>query len=209
MKNILTIDFDIFMRDSIEAYNNLIEKTWKERFKIIPSLQHSPFDGESYQKLTQYLLFLFSSIGKNQIHFLREHHHILNFLDNEEVYNIINIDHHHDWCYKKEDFYQPITNVNCGNWIKYLNDTGHLNSYTWIKNHNSQLPLIEQKFLIHNLKDCNLFNLSVFDEIFLIFSPQYVPPYYHSFFFVWMDMANNIYKTHFEMPNIITSSSED
>lgn len=38
MKNILTIDFDIFMRDSIEAYNNLIEKTWKERFKIIPSL---------------------------------------------------------------------------------------------------------------------------------------------------------------------------
>lgn len=206
MKNILTIDFDIFMRDSIEAYNNLIEKTWKERFEIIPSLRNVSFDGESYQKLTQYLLTLFSNIDKNQVHFLREHHHILNFLDNEEIYNIVNIDHHHDWCYHKEDFHQPIVNVNCGNWVKYLNDTGHLNNYTWINNNNSQFPMEKQQFSIYHLKDCNLLNFSAFDEIYLIFSPQYVVPYYHPFFFLWMDIANNVYKMHFEMPNIITPS---
>ena len=209
MKTILTVDFDIFMKDSIESYNHMIEKPWKDRFNTIPLLNQLPFDGVSYQRVLKYLLFLFSKIdNKNKVVFLIEHHHILNFLDNDEEYHIVNIDHHHDWCYTPEDFAHAITKVNCGNWVKYLNDTGHLASYTWIKNPSSQSPLEEQSFGQYNLRDCTLENFSTFDEIYIVLSPDYVPPYYHSLFFLVLDMANAIFETHFELQQIDSSCSE-
>ena len=40
---------------------------------------------------------------------------------------------------------------------------------------------------------------SNFDEVYCILSPEYVPPYYHYMFFLWIDIANNIHNTFFEL----------
>ena len=202
MKTILTIDFDILMHESIELYNNFAQsETWESKFKLSPLLQHLPIDGNAYQKLTHFLIKkIFSSMNKEKIHFLENHQDVLRYLSKDEQYNILNIDHHHDWCYADKDYDKSIEKLNCGNWVKYLNDNGQLASYTWINNANSLQPTHGVNIKQFKLSDCaDLGNFSGFDEVFCILSPEYVPPYYHKMFFVWMDIANSKYETFFDL----------
>ena len=124
MKTILTIDFDIVMKNSIELYNNLAQsETWESKLKLSPLLNYLPIDGATYQKLTRFLIKkIFSTLDKDKIHFLGNHKDIVKYLSKEEQYHILNFDHHHDWCYSDEDYENKIEKLNCGNWVKYLSD---------------------------------------------------------------------------------------
>ena len=197
MKNILTIDFDIIMDNSIELYNSM-GMPWEERFQRHPVLKTLPMEATHFQRITQFLIQLYTTIEIDKVHFIEQHHKILDYLTDDE-YHIINVDHHHDWAYKDIDFEKPIEKVDCGNWVKALSDQGKLLSYTWIKNETSIGPKEEQNFTIYNLKDCTLFNFSNIDEVYIVLSPEFVPPYYYSLFYIWLDIANGAYNTHFEV----------
>lgn len=202
MKTILTIDFDIVMKNSIELYNNFAQsETWESKFKLSPLLKQLPIDGAMYQKLTKFLIKkIFSTLDKDKIHFLENHHNIVKYLSKDEQYHILNFDHHHDWCYDDQDYKNRIQKLNCGNWVKYLSDNGQLASYTWINNENSVQPTHQVSIKQFKISDCAaLENFSNFDEVYCVLSPEYVPPYYHHLFFIWMDIANSKYNTFFEL----------
>ena len=43
---------------------------------------------------------IYNILEQNKIHFIKQHHSIFHLLDKNFKYNIINIDHHHDWFYQ-------------------------------------------------------------------------------------------------------------
>lgn len=206
MKTILSIDFDIIMAPSIELYNNQSGVPWEKRFHDAPMLQFLSIDAQTYSKIIQILLNLFPFLEKDDIHFLQEHHSIIKHLDKAETYKVINLDHHHDWCYEEKQKIEriPEDQLNCGNWVKYLSDSNQLVSYTWVNNITSQSFDNTATFEIVKIQDflLNGFQLKEIDEVYLILSPEFVPPYYQPLFFTWLDIANQFYNCHYEMEDL-------
>jgi hypothetical protein len=100
----------------------------------------SQADHQHYQTIIQWLLKVVPEMATNNIHFIMDHEHILNFLpETEKDIILTNIDHHHDILYEEQHKEKPITkeNLTCGNWVKYIADNKNLIRYTWICNGNS------------------------------------------------------------------------
>ena len=201
MKTILSIDFDIIMDSSAALYGDKIPIPWEEKFKMFPILQSLPVNANTYSKINQFLLMICGLMDNKNIHFITDHHDIINYLDNNEKYNVINIDHHHDWCYAPEDWDNKIKKISCGNWVKRMYDLDILGNFAWIRNGTSTplppvLPtdLVSKDYLIY---DFNLLKLPMADELFICFSPEYVPSYYHSLFFSWIDNISVMKKNKF------------
>ena len=110
---------------------------WEIKLNNLVGLREMPCNAFHYEKIMNLLFTLFKLLNKEKIHFIKQHHSIFHLLDKNFKYNIINIDHHHDWCYKDSEFNNNIDKVNCGNWVKYLSDINCLEEYIWIKNQNS------------------------------------------------------------------------
>lgn len=204
MKTILTIDFDIIMNPSIQLYNNMVSMPWEDRLKCYPVLQNLIIDFNFYSKITDYLLTLFKKVPKNKVHFVMDHHKIVNYCLDNETYNIINVDHHHDYAYKPTDIDNQINELDCGNWLKYLIEKTSVKSYCWIHGDNAIGPVNSvikniPQYRHERLIPFNLMALPTPDEIIICLSPPWVPPYLHSLYYTWMDIANAIYNTHFEI----------
>lgn len=109
-----------------------------------------------------------------------DHDDILHFLQlqPEQKVNIYNIDHHHDLGYEDSP-----CSINCSNWVNALNQSGHLNTYHWIGNNNSQNPSREQIQNLNNYISSNdiymLQNIK-FDKIFIATSPCWIPKKFHT-----------------------------
>jgi len=94
------------------------------------------------------------------------------FTHGYDEYNLINIDHHHDFHYGRD-----LNDLNEGNWLYHISNVfKNKINYTWISNPNSRhIFLKELKNLksfsfdhnINYIKDVN------FDKIFLCCSPDY------------------------------------
>lgn len=202
MMNILTIDFDIIMAPSIQYYNGLVPQTnWDDLLKN-PYYQLSLIDTDIYNKLTNQILDYLPSLKFDQIHFIKSHEQVNNYLLLNKKYNIINIDHHHDLGYSKKDCNEQIDINGCANWVQYIHSKNQLNQYTWIHNDNSIKPDKNLQYLLSNdweIKKFNLNNLIVPDLLIICLSAPWVPPSYQNLFFLWMDIFNKYYKTHFEL----------
>lgn len=103
-------------------------------------------------------------------------------------FNIYNIDHHSD-CYNIGN------DVNCGNWVNRLDDKGYINSYTWIKNSDSDNSLVkstlscetkEKTILIDTLNDID------WDYIFICRSSVWSPPHLDLDFNEFHDVLYNL-----------------
>lgn len=202
MPNILTIDFDIIMAPSIQYYNDLVPQTkWTELLKS-PYYQLALIDTDIYKNLTNYIINCFSILDSTQFHFIHSHEQVYNYLLPKEKYTIINIDHHHDMGYNKDDCEENIQINGCANWVQYISFKNQLDKYIWIHNDNSIRP---HQNLIHiltddwEIKDFNLNNLSSPDLLIICLSEPWIPPMYHNLFFLWMDLCNKYYNTHFEL----------
>ena len=57
---------------------------------------------------------------------------------------------------------------------------------------------------MYNIQNCSLLNFSNIDEIYIVLSPEFVPPYYYPLFYTLMDTANSIYNTHYELERYIS-----
>lgn len=196
MKTILSIDFDIIMAPSIDSYNDRVPRTSWERLNKEPLYQLIVADYQIYQKLTNYLMTLLPLIEQKNIHFIYDHEQIIDFLNPDEYYNIIHIDHHHDMGYGPIE--EKEKELGCANWLHFV---PHLLTCKWIKNDNSQTPPKEKTIKdleILNLKSTILDTLNCPQEIYICLSPPWIPPNHRFLFYLWMDLFNKYYHTHFD-----------
>ena len=192
---IVTIDFDIIMRPSIESYNYFINEEGcgidqlEEEFL---HFQNCQADLSIYKLLTDFIL----NVESEKIFFISSHKDILQFV-NDSV-DLINIDHHHDLGYSNEN-YSEVFEISCGNWVEQLYREDKLKSYTWIHNQNS-LPLIGDQAKIDNdliLSDENemkkyLNNLAQHtDSLIICSSFPWVPSIYRPLFDTWHSICEN------------------
>ena len=192
---IVTIDFDIIMRPSIESYNYFINEEGcgidqlEEEFV---HFQNCQADLSIYKLLTDFIL----NVESEKIFFISSHKDILQFV-NDSV-NLINIDHHHDLGYSNES-HSEVFEISCGNWVEQLYREDKLKSYTWIHNQNS-LPLIGDQAKIDNdliLSDENemkkyLNNLAQHtDSLIICSSFPWVPSIYRPLFDTWHSICEN------------------
>lgn len=208
--NITTIDFDIVMEPNIEAYNNIVPGVdWEaldevEIFKFLfPNL-------DIYYKLTNYILFSTSFLKKEQIHIIHSHDTAVKFipedLNDGEKINIVNIDHHHDLGYDKEDVEENCKVNKCSNWVKWLRENKNVGCYQWIKDKQSSrvdamdLRIKQYLNIATNIEDINGMEtiLPRPDVLVICLSEPWVPPAIRPLFFLWLDTLNKIYDTHFD-----------
>jgi len=192
MKTILTIDFDIIMEPSIRIYNSLVNgQIYLENLPENNLLQFAKADLNIYRKITSYLL----KICKNtEIIFIENHDQVLDFLEDDEKYDIINIDHHHDLGYgEKQINPKEDEDYNCANWVLMTYDKNVLNSYKWIRNNNSILPKEDNRcpYTDQIIDTTTLSELPQPDKIILCYSAQWVPQTYRPLFMTWVDLLSD------------------
>lgn len=136
MDKILTIDFDILLYKDLPLYNNLIntENSFDEFLQTFPLLENVRFDINLYNKLTIFLEKIFSNTKKENIFFCKNHEDVVKFTYNNNFFDLINIDYHHDLGYNNMN-----QKLYCGNWVKELIKTKKVHKYIWIKNPNSSI----------------------------------------------------------------------
>lgn len=173
MKNILSIDFDIVLGESLNPKERMISNhryPWAEGEKY-------RVDYEIYAVLTKLIL----SLKNIESYSIKDHHEILDLLPKEKI-NLINIDHHHDIIYGKE---RP--NIDCGNWVWFLNKTGFLISYTWVRDEFSLPP--KRKISCYNDILFSDFRLEKrVDMVIICLSPQWIPKEVTPLFKVWEEI---------------------
>lgn len=194
---IATIDFDIIMSPSIEFYNDLV-KTDIPIDRLIDKCENLKLTADMYiyQYLTEYILAC--KTFKVPIYCFESHDAIIDVIEHncdEPIIEVINFDHHHDFGYDEKDLKFPINTIDCSNWVKGALDKKLINSYTWIKNKNSdELPAAASNYNTHSdlLKNYNLNKLpQTTDILVLCKSPQWVPMEFHPLYWVWESIAIN------------------
>lgn len=211
MKNIVTIDFDIIMAPCIGLYNNLVPSyNWDELKTSFPQMQLLNSDLIHYSRLTNWLYEIIPQLTQSQIIFIENHGALNKFLPLEKI-NVYNIDHHHDCGYGKFDPDEQET-LNCGNWVYDIARHDFLNSYTWIKNTNSNEDppkyenLINQKI---NLSEFDLKLLPKPDLLFLCLSEPWTPPEYRPLYYLWKEILDKYYNYNFIIDRQIEFEGED
>ena len=192
MPKILSIDFDIIMYPCIKLYNEHIggsmnpTQIWKwleEEKEIEPFLN---YDAK--------ILIILAKIIKNQMKkgaqlvCYNEHQESVDNLktwdcfENEEPFDITNIDFHHDVWYREEDkdLLFSFNKYNCSNWLGYLFIKNKTSKIVWYKASNSDLPY-ENNIIneIYNISNLEQLNDETFDIIYFVKSPQWVHYKYH------------------------------
>ena len=200
----MTIDFDIIMGPCILFYNHLVPQSkWEDlnTYEIANSL-HADYG--IYFKLTSYLCNLLKKLKSDQIVFVTGHDQVLNFIDKNEKYNIINIDHHHDLGYGNNA--QKGYELNCANWVKHMMDNNQCSSYMWFRNQDSELTGGVDQTDVTSLctdilltMDTNLDGLATPDLLCIVTSPQWVPPKFLYLLGCWLTMCESFYDHEFEL----------
>ena len=196
---VITIDFDIIMRPSINAYNNLSDDAtpYMDALANLDALTNLPFDSYIYADLTKYVTHM-ALTHPDRIHFIGNHKHIENYITNKmENVELINIDHHHDVGYLEiEDWDEPVPALTCGNWVKDLWDRGILSKYTWIRNDNSVFPPDEAMKYISKDQQYGYYNyykeMEHADLVIICGSLEWVPPTYHGLYYMWQVLCEEL-----------------
>lgn len=194
---IATIDFDIIMAPSIQLYNTLVPAQSWDKLIENPHFQLCMADTNIYEKIFKYIMKCVKYLDQSHIHFIDSHDKVLLYIN--EKSDIINIDHHHDIGYGNDPDKPDLT---CADWVSYLYNKDKLNSYTWIRNINSELPEGKWDYIDYNekiIQEYNIDELQVPDELIICLSEPWIPPYYIALFFTIMDFCNQYYNTHFEI----------
>lgn len=189
MKTILTIDFDIIMEPSIALYNEIVPGQSWQNLLTYPQMQLLQINPSHYEKLSV-LLDILSHNEKLPIYFIDNHDRVVSYLPEDEQFNLINIDHHHDLGYKGNE---DTNEINCSNWVKQLYNQERINEYTWINNACSLYPIEEDKELLTYDISLEMYNINLMpipDMVFVCLSPPWVPPQYVPLFTTWVRLTS-------------------
>ena len=190
MKTVLTIDFDIIMEPNLPLYNDLVPgQSWENLLKY-PQMNTLQINAGHYEKLTT-LIDVLSNKEDIPIYFIDNHDQVVKYTKDFEKFNLINIDHHHDLGYHKDE---DINEINCSNWVKQLYKQDKINEYTWVNNTMSCYPEED------NVKELLTYDISlemysidlmpVPDMVIICLSPPWVPPYYLPLFTTWLRLVS-------------------
>lgn len=204
MTEVLTIDFDIIMKPSIEIYNDLIgdSKDIQSIIKQNPGIEYClPPDLSIYGAITRLIMRFIKQLNEDDVYFIREHQHICDIIKGLDKCNLINIDHHHDIGYSGVSINSAVRMPECGNWVKYLTDLGKINEYTWINNSNSMFP---NKYM-GNRYITNGSTIDRFmpdekykpDKLIICLSLQWIPSSMLPLFYTWMGICEEYYNKEF------------
>lgn len=189
--NIVTIDFDIIMRPSIELYNDYIGDTVNitDVINDYPLLGMANADLNIYEYLTRYLVKVFKKLDKKKIYFVHSHEMVVPLVSKYKDINLVNIDHHHDLGYGEKTTAYGM--ASCGNWAKKLLDLRLLSSYTWVSNpESSMLPEeFQDREYIQDvlLEDYSLDELADKTDMLIICeSFDWIPPQFRPLYFAWV-----------------------
>lgn len=197
--NVVTIDFDIIMKPSIEFYNDMIsdEEPMKSYIEDFSFLANIPADLYIYDYLTRYIVR--AAKNNTEIYFIDSHEKIVDIikeLPKDEAINLYNIDHHHDLGYELILWNTPLFNYDVGNWVKYLKDNRYINEYCWIHNENSDSFPKEAERYVNSESVLKNFNLddekNQPDILVLCSSFEWIPPVYQPLFYCWNNICSEI-----------------
>ena len=192
-KKILTIDFDIVMYPCLQIYNDYVSgnanptENWeylKRERGIEPFMR---YDAKT-------LMLIGRIINKQRnvhnAHFFvcSEHQEVVDNLKlsdtfNEDKFDIVNIDFHHDIWYRPEDknILLSFDDYNCSNWLGYLILKEKTESVQWYGAHNSsnffdnEYKNGELPYTRYRLDELSELENIAFDEVYFVLSPQWVP----------------------------------
>ena len=205
-KTILTIDFDIIMYPCLQIYNDLVggdvnpTANWeflKRERGLEPFIKYDA----NVLKMIGTIIKHHRNKGSKFI-VCEEHQQVVDYLKlsgtyDEDNFNIINIDFHHDIWYRPEDKNVLINfdDYNCSNWLGYLLLKDKIETMSWYAAYNStnffdnsyqqEMPL--SKFRLDELSD--IYNQDCIDEIYFVLSPQWVPYEFHHLFDLIIDLT--------------------
>jgi len=209
MKNILTIDFDIIMAPTINAYNDSVPKVSWDYLQNDPLLNLAFADLIHYYRLTKFLFYLTKFLSKEKFHFVFDHQQVVKWIPLNEPVMIWNIDHHHDLGYADKDLEDlKGKELNCANWVKWVIDnSSSLVQYNWIGNENSTPPHEKNKpnLLISDiLKQCELEDRFIIkpDEVIIVLSPPWVPPRIRPLYDLWRELLGDKFNTTYEIETV-------
>lgn len=212
IKNVLSIDMDYIMAPSIGLYNDLAGNPefqncnfWEKVDMVRNVDKFVSFDENKLLFLTDIFAKQLGELDPENFFFANEHDGILEFLcgdekKKDEVFNVYNIDHHHDVFYgpnQKADV-DRFDFATLANWVYYLGKHEKLNKYYWVRNENS-LPLEREacKMLdfpadLTNIweKTEELFNVK-FDYVFVCKSAEFFPSKFQYLFEQFRIMAGS------------------
>ena len=202
MKHILSIDFDWIMRPDIELYNNYcgashdlrdLEEMWKF---VAHKTQYKSFHC-SEEQLADLMLFtkkITQFLPQDHIHFILHHDEVLDILNSkgiDEKIILTNIDHHHDFGYRRNDDEKPFDKfATVANWVKCLYNEQRLERYIWVGNENSDgIKPMEEKLqnqftFFTNLRPIEQYK---YDEVIICFSQEWIPPNVRPLFYVFKE----------------------
>lgn len=208
--NVLSIDFDIIMAPDIGLYNPMVKAgqnedniTVEKLAKDFPMLQYCRADLNHYHKIISYLLTQISNLKFEDIRVSFNHEDIKNVLGDCDNVNMFSIDHHHDLGYPNpEKDEEEETKCHCANWGDYFLSNKTINSFTWLKNANSEEhPIYKNDLRVKmiNLADFDLKQLPKMDKLFICLSPEWVAPMYYPLFYAMLDLINQQKDCHLEV----------
>ena len=190
---VLSIDFDIIMKPSINAYNNLIDGTNPDMninklAKDYPFFSCMAADLVAYVVLTEYI----KTIPKEKLVFIQDHREAYDIIikaANGERVDLINIDHHHDIDYSIDGKKDLDKSPDDGDWVGRLYLKDMINNYSWIRNNNSFMPFpwVQEKFpdVDYLYFEKEMLSEIKPDLIVICLSPNWVPKMYHPLYDLW------------------------
>jgi hypothetical protein len=200
MTRVLSIDLDYIS----SPYSDLIRQMFNvnSSYRWSNFMENTPFHKSHFFIDQSNLTFCFNIFLKSlkynpKVSFGYDHDSILFSINKENNIDLINIDHHDDVfsgiIKNPNEEYEALTKhniINEGNWGALLHKLKKLNSFTWIKNINSDINGDRDnraKQFLGNLyqsylKEDYIFEDYNFDYVFLCLSPQYIfPDHWHYF----------------------------
>ncbi len=199
VKYILSIDFDYIMFPCINLYNDMSAGEenptviWEniERARGIDD-KFLSYDPKTYNAIVKLVKLAKERSKDVKLIPIDNHQDLVTELKkkedyNDSTYNIINVDFHHDLLYRPGDRTKIVNfdKYNCSNWAGYLMIKDKIDHYTWVKAPNSALydhgldGKYDIKFAIESNRYLDnpkaIISDYPFDEIYLCFSPQWVP----------------------------------
>jgi hypothetical protein len=190
LKNILSIDFDYLIDKEVSLHREFTDpfrkhKQWLRDYQEFPDLFNVDIQNHKFDYLLRYLLKL---DRHTPILISDSHADIMTGLktlyggydDPRTVYDITNVDHHHDIYYNDVIPYTD-DQVGAANWVYHLYMQEKIRYYRWIHNPTSD-PFLDTHGLGFTYKESiDITRLSVtpspFDGIFIARSSSWVPPH--------------------------------
>ena len=212
LRNVLSIDMDYIMAPCIQLYNDqwtTVENNgfnpitmggqayWDKIEDLIGINDFLCYDEKKLEFIKNLATRIASEVDTDHIYFGKEHDSILTFLCQDKdkadmVYNVYNIDHHHDIYYNttQKQNVNRFGYAGMSDWVWYLYTYGKLNKYYWINNERSKWGMVNKDDLKLNaflnfkkyMNDPSPLENIKFDYLYICKSENYVPPVYYHFY---------------------------